>query len=140
MKDDPGRTLLLLQASDSKHHFTFWSTLTSVEEFDLVFIEFNIGDTFQDGLPHALESKGPAGDTVGESHCSMQFQQLPTNNGILSHVCHHNWFHSVEYQSGWYFEVMLRRLLLLRKPDPVAIITFNADYVGRVWAKPPYYG
>ena len=41
----------------------------------MVFIEFNIGDTFQDGLPHALESKGPAGDTIGE-FCS--FDAIPT--------------------------------------------------------------
>ena len=43
-----------------------------------------------------------------------------------------------EYQSSWYFEVLIRRLLLLRKPDPVAIITFNADYIGRAWAPPPH--
>jgi len=43
-----------------------------------------------------------------------------------------------QYRSSWYFEVLIRRLLLLRKPDPVAIITFNADYIGRTWAMPPY--
>ena len=41
---------------------------------------------------------------------------------------------TTEYQSGWYFEIILRRLLLLRKPDPVAIVTFNADYAGNMWA------
>ncbi|KAL3792796.1 hypothetical protein HJC23_002603 [Cyclotella cryptica] len=41
---------------------------------------------------------------------------------------------TTEYTSGWYFEILLRRLLLLRKPDPVAIVTFNADYVGNEWA------
>jgi len=39
-----------------------------------------------------------------------------------------------EYKSGWYFEVLLRRLLLLRKPDPVALVIFSADYVGSHWA------
>eukprot|EP00571_Detonula_confervacea_P008091 CAMPEP_0172319014 /NCGR_PEP_ID=MMETSP1058-20130122/36519_1 /TAXON_ID=83371 /ORGANISM="Detonula confervacea, Strain CCMP 353" /LENGTH=514 /DNA_ID=CAMNT_0013033957 /DNA_START=335 /DNA_END=1879 /DNA_ORIENTATION=- len=39
----------------------------------------------------------------------------------------------MEYKSGWYYEAILRRLLLLRKPDPVAIITFNADYNGDSW-------
>lgn len=38
----------------------------------------------------------------------------------------------------WYSEVLLRRLLLFRKPDPLAIITFNADYVGVAWAPPPH--
>lgn len=39
-----------------------------------------------------------------------------------------------DYKSNWYFEAIVRRLLLLRKPDPVAIVVFNADYVGRTWA------
>lgn len=44
-----------------------------------------------------------------------------------------------EYIDMWYSEVIIRRLLLLRKPDPMAIVTFNADYVGRSWATfPPY--
>lgn len=45
---------------------------------------------------------------------------------------------TAEYQSGWFFEVLLRRLLLMRKPDPVAIVTFNADYRGKIWAPPPW--
>mmetsp|Transcript_6554 Transcript_6554/g.13438 ORF Transcript_6554/g.13438 Transcript_6554/m.13438 type:complete len:581 (-) Transcript_6554:56-1798(-) len=45
---------------------------------------------------------------------------------------------SKDYISVWYNEILLRRLLLLRKPDPVAIITFNADYIGRTWAPKPY--
>mmetsp|Transcript_27423 Transcript_27423/g.58243 ORF Transcript_27423/g.58243 Transcript_27423/m.58243 type:complete len:601 (+) Transcript_27423:184-1986(+) len=44
-----------------------------------------------------------------------------------------------EYISLWYFEVILRRILLVRKPEPPAIITFNADYQGRIWADPPWY-
>ncbi|KAL7553255.1 hypothetical protein ACHAWF_017550 [Thalassiosira exigua] len=40
-----------------------------------------------------------------------------------------------EYRSGWYNEAILRRLLLLRKPDPVAVVTFNADYKGDPWTK-----
>ncbi|KAL7538848.1 hypothetical protein ACHAXR_011284 [Thalassiosira sp. AJA248-18] len=95
------------QAADSMSHFIFWETVTFIDEFDLVLIEFNIGDSFVKGLPHALEDKG--------------------NTGKLK-----------EYQGSWYFEVLLRRLLLLRKPDPVAIVTFNADYIGRTWAMPPY--
>eukprot|EP00581_Thalassiosira_minuscula_P011702 CAMPEP_0183718108 /NCGR_PEP_ID=MMETSP0737-20130205/11454_1 /TAXON_ID=385413 /ORGANISM="Thalassiosira miniscula, Strain CCMP1093" /LENGTH=541 /DNA_ID=CAMNT_0025947601 /DNA_START=302 /DNA_END=1923 /DNA_ORIENTATION=+ len=42
------------------------------------------------------------------------------------------------YQHAWYFEVAIRRLLMLRTPDPPAIVTFNADYIGRRWAFPPY--
>lgn len=39
--------------------------------------------------------------------------------------------------SLWYSEVLLRRLLLIRKPDPLAIITFNSDYKGIEWATLP---
>lgn len=96
---------------DSLQAFGLWSSVSSIEKFDLVFIEFNIGDTFVPAgpLPNALEDKGEIG-TVRE------------------------------YKSGWYFEVLLRRLLLLRKPDPVAIVTFNADYIGRKYAGPPWNG
>jgi len=45
---------------------------------------------------------------------------------------------SLEYNSCWYSEVLLRRLLLLRKPDPVAVVTFNADYIGRPWTNEPH--
>lgn len=45
---------------------------------------------------------------------------------------------ALEYISLWYFEVLIRRILLVRKPDPPAIITFNADYIGRQWAPPPH--
>lgn len=31
-----------------------------------------------------------------------------------------------EYIDMWYSEAIIRRLLLLRKPDPIAIVTFNA--------------
>jgi hypothetical protein len=44
-----------------------------------------------------------------------------------------------EYVDLWYGEVLLRRLLLLRKPDPLAIVTFNADYIGGPWATSPHY-
>lgn len=73
-----------------------------------------------------------------------------------------------KFPGSWYFEVIIRRLLLLRKPDPIAIVTFNAgrcwyivlcslmfpfnilssisyhhhytDYIGRVWATfPPWH-
>ncbi|KAL7535033.1 hypothetical protein ACHAXR_006222 [Thalassiosira sp. AJA248-18] len=44
-----------------------------------------------------------------------------------------------EYRSLWYFEVLLRRILLVKKPDPPAVITFNADYLGRPWTNPPHW-
>ena len=44
-----------------------------------------------------------------------------------------------EYADLWYSEVLLRRLLLLQKPHPLAIVTFNSDYIGPPWATfPPY--
>ncbi|KAL7544982.1 hypothetical protein ACHAWF_008356 [Thalassiosira exigua] len=93
---------------DSRSAFVLWSSITSIEEFDAVFLEFNIGDAFGNDVANALEDKGPGANTI-------------------------------EYHSGWYFEVVLRRLSILRKPDPVAIITFNADYIGRKWAMPPWF-
>ena len=45
-----------------------------------------------------------------------------------------------EYRSLWYGEMLLRKLLLLRKPDYPAIVTFNADYIGRIWAGDPWSG
>lgn len=42
------------------------------------------------------------------------------------------------YASAFYGEMMLRRLLLLRKPDPLAIVFFQADYRGRDWMPEPY--
>jgi hypothetical protein len=45
-----------------------------------------------------------------------------------------------EYIDMWYSEAIIRRLLMLRKPDPIAIVTFNADYIGKSWATfPPFY-
>lgn len=63
-------------------------------------------------------------------------------NGL---ICHHlsAYFgrptikHTLDYISVWYNEILLRRLLLMRKPDPVAIVTFNADYISRTWAPKP---
>jgi len=34
--------------------------------------------------------------------------------------------------------MLLRKLLLLRKPDYPAIVVFNADYIGRIWAGNPW--
>jgi len=90
-------------AHSSQEIVVNWPVVNGIESFDLVFLEFNINDAFTPSNPHALENKGPVGDTP-------------------------------EYRSAWYFEILLRRLLLLRKPDPVAIITFTADYVGSQWA------
>ena len=53
-------------------------------------------------------------------------------------VLYHSFWTLSAYSDLWYSEVLLRRLLLLRKPDPLAIITFNADYVGASWAPPPH--
>lgn len=53
-------------ASDSITHFTFWSMVTSIKEFDLVLIEFNIGDSFVPGLEHALEDKGSSHNLRGK--------------------------------------------------------------------------
>lgn len=54
-------------ASDSLSHFVVWSTVASIEEFDLVLIEFNVGDSFVGkDLPHALEDKGTAASLFGE--------------------------------------------------------------------------
>lgn len=91
-------------AQNSQTHFIHWSMVSEIQEIDLVFIEFNVNDHFIKGIPHALEDKGP-------------------DYGGLN-----------EYADCWYSETMLRRLLLLRKPDPIAIVTFSADYIGRSWA------
>lgn len=53
-------------AADSMSHFIFWESVVSIEEFDLVMIEFNIGDSFVKGLPHALEDKGNTGKLMGK--------------------------------------------------------------------------
>jgi len=46
----------------------------------------------------------------------------------LPHALEDKGQYPTQYATSWYFEVILRRLLLLRQPDPVAIVTFNADY------------
>ncbi|KAL3782911.1 hypothetical protein HJC23_004890 [Cyclotella cryptica] len=94
-------------AQNSQTHFIHWSMVTGIERIDLVFLEFNVNDSFIKDIPHALEDKGE-----------------------MTNVR--------QYADLWYSEVLLRRLLLLRKPDPIAIVTFNADYVGASWALPPY--
>lgn len=96
-------------AQNSQTHFIHWSMVSELESIDLTFVEFNVNDHFIDSVPHALEDKG---SLMGELN---------------------------QYADCWYTEAILRRLLLLRKPDPIAIVTFNADYVGRSWATfPPY--
>ncbi|KAL9189237.1 hypothetical protein ACHAXT_011727 [Thalassiosira profunda] len=99
-------------ASNSQRHFTSWSMVDGIERFDLVIFEFNVNDHFIPDIPHALEKK--VEDEFGGE------KTRP------------------EYVSAWYFEVLLRRILLARKPDPPAVITFNADYHGRNWAPPPW--
>ena len=46
----------------------------------------------------------------------------------LPHALEDKGQYPTQYATAWYFETILRRLLLLRQPDPVAIVTFNADY------------
>ena len=53
------------QATESLTAFSYWTSVIAMEQFDLVFIEFNIGDNFVKSLPHALEDKGPNGATPG---------------------------------------------------------------------------
>ena len=95
-------------------------------------------------FPHALEEKRPdkisgrkTDSKVSQgAHSSVLFKNCFLACMIfISYECFRT-----EYISSWYFEVLLRRLLLLRKPDPPAIVTFSADYRGRAWAYPPWSG
>lgn len=38
----------------------------------------------------------------------------------------------------WFHEAFLRSALMLRRPGPVAVVYFSADYIGSRWASPPY--
>jgi len=96
---------------NSQTAFLYFDWIDRIEKLDLVFTEFNVNDAFlADYPPHALENK---------------------INGTIQGDLRH-------FGSAFYFEVLLRRLLLFRKPDPIAIVTFNADYIGSVWS--PAYG
>ena len=53
-------------AASSLTHFIIWESVISVEEVDLVLVEFNVNDSFINELPHALEDKGETGETMGE--------------------------------------------------------------------------
>lgn len=81
--------------SMSNGHFSHWSTITSLGNIDIVFLETNVNDGFINNIPHALEDKGQ---------------------------------YTRDYASGWYFETIVRRLLLLRQPNPIAVVTLNADW------------
>ena len=86
-------------------------------------------DAFVEGIPHALEDTGVAGKTKGEYistfiHIFDIYHLLNIQYIICST--------KIEYASCWYFETMSRRLLLLKQPDPFAIVTFNVDYMGRI--------
>jgi len=45
---------------------------------------------------------------------------------------------SQEQWIQWNNEIFIRKALLLRKPDPVAVVYFIADYHGRAWADKPW--
>ena len=122
-------------ASSSQSHFSFLADPGRVGDFDLVLIELNVNDRFIAHLPHALEDKGEAGARKGEATAPSVAEQL------WRHLSSPAMPAAVpDYMSLWYYEVMLRRLLKARTPDPPAIVTFNADYTGRTWAGPPWYG
>eukprot|EP00985_Skeletonema_marinoi_P021889 scaffold13677_cov138-Skeletonema_marinoi.AAC.3 len=92
---------------NSQTAFLYFDWIDRIEKLDLVFTEFNVNDAFlADYPPHALEDK---------------------INGTIQGDLRY-------FGSAFYFEVLLRRLLLLRKPDPIAIVTFNADYIGTPWS------
>lgn len=97
---------------NSQTAFLYYSWFHTIDKLDLVFTEFNVNDAFLTAdPPHALENENRTTKSRGfSSQSDIRF------NG-----------------SAFYFEVLLRRLLLLRKPDPVAIVTFNADYIGEPW-------
>ena len=92
---------------NSQTAFLYFDWIERIEKLDLVFTEFNVNDAFlADYPPHALEDK---------------------INGTIQGDLRY-------FGSAFYFEVLLRRLLLLRKPDPIAIVTFNADYIETPWS------
>lgn len=45
-------------AQNSQTHFIHWSMVTGIDRIDLVFVEFNVNDSFIKDIPHALEDKG----------------------------------------------------------------------------------
>lgn len=100
---------------NSQTAFLYFNSIHSIEKLDLVFTEFNVNDAFLHGYPpHKLENK------TSDNSATNLTADWPKSSDEY-------------YGSAFYFEVLLRRLLLLRKPDPIAIVTFNADYVGKPW-------
>ena len=53
-------------AQNSQTHFINFSTISAIEKFDLVFLEFNVNDGFIPDNPHALEDRGSVGQMRGE--------------------------------------------------------------------------
>ena len=98
-------------ATNAQQQLTFYNQVLEYDgAIDLVVVEYNINDTFLNGIPHAFEDKGP-------------YSKVSVRGSRTSPA----------YNTGFYFEILIRRLLILRKPDPVAIVTFSADYVGATW-------
>lgn len=94
---------------NSQTAFLYYNWFHTIDKLDLVLCEFNVNDAFLAAdPPHRLENQNKSRGTFSKN--------------------------DLEYNgSAFYFEVLLRRLLLLRKPDPIAIVTFNADYIGEPW-------
>lgn len=65
------------------------------------------------------------------NHIDLVFIEFCVNDHYLSDLPHAledkgTITQNNEYIDMWYTEAILRKLLLLRKPDPIAIVTFNA--------------
>ena len=59
------------------------------------YFEFNVGDSFIHQLPHALEKKGPVGDTGGKSYVTKEAQHdifvgtaVRVFNSECLYICH----------------------------------------------------
>mmetsp|Transcript_2656 Transcript_2656/g.5888 ORF Transcript_2656/g.5888 Transcript_2656/m.5888 type:complete len:567 (-) Transcript_2656:95-1795(-) len=96
-------------AGNSMSHATSFSSVSNLDRIDLILVEFNVNDHFMPG-----KDVPHALEDKGP------------------------WSDTLEYRSLWYSEMLLRKLLLLRKPDYPAIVVFNADYIGRIWAGNPW--
>ncbi|KAL7545010.1 hypothetical protein ACHAWF_008383 [Thalassiosira exigua] len=90
----------------------------------------------RDSLSHFTLWEGDANSVAEFDLAVLEFNINDSTVGGIPHALERKGpvGNAQEYQSCWYFEAMMRRLLLMRKPDPVAIVVFDADYIGRLWA------
>ena len=93
---------------DLQHLFGSFA-IDNQPEFDLMMVEFNVNDAFIDA-----------------------------KEVMTWYIDKTNRLNSPEEAILWVTEAMIRRFLAIRNPDPVAIIWFSADYIGRHWSFPPY--